>query len=57
MRKEFIKESQSTAEYLILFVLKLNKSLKLCVNYKALNKIITKNSYLLLFISELQDKL
>ncbi len=57
MRKEFIRESQSSAEYLILFVSKLNESLKLCVDYKALNNITIKNSYLLLLIVELQNRL
>ena len=57
MRKEFIKESQSLAEYLILFILKSNESLRLCVNYRALNNITVKNSYLLSLIFELQDRL
>jgi len=57
MQKEFIKESQSSAEYLILFISKLNESLKLYVDYKALNNIMIKNSYLLLLIAELQNRL
>ncbi len=57
MRKEFIKESQSSAEYLILFVSKLNESLKLYVDYRALNNIMIKNSYSLSLIAELQNKL
>ncbi len=57
MWKEFIKESQSSAEYLILFVLKLNESLRLYVDYRALNNIMIKNSYLLSLISELQNRL
>ncbi len=57
MRKEFIRESQLSAEYSILFVLKSNESLRLCVDYKALNNITIKNSYSLSLISELQDKL
>ena len=56
MRKEFIKESQSLIDYLILFVLKSDKSLRLCVNYKAFNNITIKNSYLLSFILKLQDQ-
>ena len=55
MRKEFIKESQSSVEYSILFVLKSDESLRLCVNYKVLNNITVKNSYLLSLISKLQD--
>jgi hypothetical protein len=57
MWKEFIKESQSSAEYSILFISKLNESLRLCVNYRALNNIMIKNSYSLSLISELQDRL
>ncbi len=57
MWKEFIKELQSSAEYSILFVLKLNKSLKLCVDYRALNNITIKNSYSLSLIAELQNRL
>jgi len=57
MQKEFIKKLQSSAEYSILFVLKSNESLKLCIDYKALNNITIKNSYSILLISELQDRL
>ncbi len=55
--KEFIRELQSSAKYSILFVLKLNESLRLCVNYKALNNITIKNSYSLSLIAELQNRL
>ncbi len=57
MWKKFIRKLQSSAEYLILFVSKLNESLRLCVDYKALNNITIKNSYLLSLISELQNRL
>ncbi len=57
MWKEFIRESQSSAEYSILFVSKLNESLRLCVDYKALNNIMIKNSYLLSLIAKLQNRL
>ena len=53
MRKEFIKKSQLLADYLILFILKSKESLRLCVNYRTLNNITVKNSYLLSFISKL----
>ena len=56
LQKEFIWESQSSAEYSILFVLKSDSSLRLCVDYWALNNITVKNSYSLLLISELQDR-
>jgi len=57
MQKEFIKESQSSAEYSILFISKLNESLRLCVDYRALNNITIKNSYLLSLIAKLQNRL
>ena len=57
LKKEFIRESQSSAEYSILFVLKKDEKLWLCVNYRELNNITVKNSYLLSLISELQDQL
>ncbi len=57
MQKKFIKKLQLSAKYSILFISKLNKNLKLCVNYRALNNIMIKNSYSLLLISELQDRL
>ena len=55
LKKEFIRKSQSSAEYLILFVLKKDRKLWLCVDYRGLNNIMIKNSYLLSLISELQD--
>ena len=57
MKKEFIKKSQSSAEYLILFVLKKNETLHLCVNYQKLNEITVKNCYSLFNISKLQNRL
>ncbi len=57
MQKKFIKELQLSTEYSILFVLKLNKSLKLCVDYRALNNIMIKNSYSLSLIAKLQNRL
>ncbi len=57
MQKEFIKKLQSSAKYSILFVLKLNESLRLCIDYRALNNITIKNSYSLSLIFELQDRL
>ena len=57
MKKEFIKKLQSLINYLILFVSKLNESLKLYVDYKALNNIIIKNNYSLSLILKLQNQL
>jgi len=57
MQKKFIRELQSSAEYSILFISKSNESLKLCINYRALNNIMIKNSYSLSLITKLQNKL
>ena len=53
LKKGFIRHSQSPCEVLILFVKKLNSTLRLCVDYHGLNKIITKNCYSLPLISEM----
>ena len=55
LAKEFIKLSTSPAGYLILFVLKKDGKLQLCVDYQRLNMITVKNCYLLPLISEIQD--
>ncbi len=57
LKREFIKSSKSLTEYSILFVLKKNDTKQLCVNYRQLNKITKQDSYFLLLIKELQDRL
>ncbi len=57
LKREFIRSSKSSAEYLILFVSKKNDTKWLCVNYRQLNKITKQDSYFLLLIKELQDQL
>jgi len=56
-RKEFIRKFQSRAEYSILFTLKKDEELRLCVDYRKLNDITIKNRYSLPNISELQNRL
>ena len=56
-KKEFIRKSKFSAEYLILFVFKKNRKLRLCVYYRKLNEIIIKNRYSLFNIEEFQDRL
>ena len=56
-KKKFIQKFQSSTKYSILFVLKQDKKLRLCVDYKKLNDITIKNRYLLFNINELQNKL
>jgi len=57
LKRGFIRPSKSLTEYLILFVSKKNGTKWLCVNYRQLNKIIRQDSYSLLLIEELQDRL
>jgi len=38
LKREFIKSLKSSAEYLILFILKKDDIKQLCVDYKQLNK-------------------
>ncbi len=56
LRKKFIKSSQSSARYSILFAFKKNEKLRLCVNYRQLNNITIKNRYALSLISKLKDR-
>ena len=55
LAKEWICESQSSADASILFVLRKSDELCLCVDYCELNVIIIKNCYSLLLTSELLD--
>jgi hypothetical protein len=56
-QRGFIRSSKSLTEYSILFVSKKNDTKQLCVNYRQLNKITKQDSYFLLLIKELQDRL
>lgn len=56
LRKGFIRQSKSLAGYPVLFVPK-GDQYRLYVDYRGLNKITVKNSYLLPLIYELQDRL
>ena len=56
LRKGFIRHSQSPAGAPILFVKKADGSLRLCVDYRGINKITIKNRYPLPLIPELLDK-
>ncbi|GGV52127.1 hypothetical protein GCM10010495_81850 [Kitasatospora herbaricolor] len=57
LAKNFIRHSKSPAGTPILFVKKKNESLRICVNYRELNKITIKNRYPLPLISELLNQL
>ena len=43
LRKRYIQPLQLLAEYLVLFIPKKNKKLKIYINYRQLNSIIKKN--------------
>jgi hypothetical protein len=57
LAKGFIQHSKSPASAPILFVKKKDGSLRLCVDYRGLNKITKKNRYSLPLISGLLDRL
>ncbi len=56
LAKEWIKHFISSTDASILFILKKNDSLYLCMNYQDLNKITVKNHHLLSLISETLDR-
>ena len=55
--REQIRRSKSPAGAPILFVPKKDRELRLCVDYRAINKITIKNRHLLLLIVEMIDRL
>lgn len=57
LRKGFVRPSSSPAGAPILFAKKKDGSLRLCVDYRGLNKITRKNRYPLPLIGELLDQL
>ena len=57
LRKEYIRLLQLLVGYLVLFILKKNRKLRLYINYRQLNSIIRKDRYPLPLISEIQDRI
>ena len=57
LTKNFISHSNSSAGIAILFVKKKDESLRMCVDYRGLNKVIKKNRYPLPLIFGLLDQL
>jgi hypothetical protein len=57
LKKGWIRVSRSPSAALILFVPKKDGGDRLCVDYRSLNKVMIKNRYLLLLISELLNRL
>ena len=54
--KGWIRPSESSADVLILFMLKKDGGLRLYIDYRRLNKITKKNRYLLPLIIEILDR-
>ena len=52
LKKEFISSSSIFYTSSVLFVVKLNESLRFCVNYRKLNVVTKRNQYLILLIEE-----
>ena len=57
LRKNWIRHFVSSAETLILFVLKKNEKLRLCVDYRDLNSVTIKNRHFLFLIIETLNRL
>ena len=53
LRKEYIRLLQLLAGYLVLFILKKNRKLRIYINYRQLNNITRKDKYPLPLISEI----
>ena len=53
LRKGYIQLLQSLVGYPVLFILKKNGKLRMCINYRQLNSITKKDQYLLPLISEI----
>jgi transposase InsO family protein len=57
LRKGYIRPSQSSAGYPVLFIPKKNGKLRMCIDYRQLNSITRKDRYPLPLISEIQDRI
>ena len=57
LKREIIRHSISLVEASMLFVLKKNDKLRLCVDYRELNKITRKNRHLLSLITQMLNQL
>jgi hypothetical protein len=55
IEKGWIWPSKSLVGVLILFVLKLDRTIRLYIDYYSLNKVTIKNCYLLLLVSKMLD--
>ena len=53
LQKGYIRLLQLLVEYLVLFILKKNRKLRICINYRQLNSIIRKDRYSLPLISKI----
>ena len=55
--KGWIRPSKSPASALILFVPKADGTIRLCVDYRRLNKVTIKNRYLIPLVSKMLNRL
>ena len=53
LQKGYIRLLQLLVGYLVLFILKKNRKLRMCINYRQLNSIIRKDRYSLPLISKI----
>lgn len=57
LEKLYIRKNNSLFGIKVLFVSKNDRKMRMCIDYKALNKIIIKNNYSLLRVDDLLDRL
>ena len=57
LQKEYIRLLQLLVGYLVLFILKKNRKLRIYINYRQLNSITRKDRYPLPLISEIQNRI
>ena len=55
LKRGLMIESSSPFSELVLFVLKSNDTLRMCIDYKGLNKLTRKNSYPMPWVHDLLD--
>lgn len=57
LEASFIRSSKALYGALVLFQKKYDRSLRLCIDYRTLNKVIMRNTYLISLIADLFDQL
>jgi hypothetical protein len=57
LKKKYIRLSTLPARYPVLFIFKLNRKLRICVDYRQFNTITVKNRYILSLIHKMQNRI